>query len=135
MGDRTTLDRISLQISATHELNLKHLYYFHAVATSGTIAAAARRLKLSNATISEQLKQLEEHLGHTLMERRRTGVRLNQTGRKLLAHTTTMFRVVDRMLQDVAPASAPASSATGYRRTPSGSPWTGSKPGERPLES
>ena len=101
--NRTTLERLSVQLNGVQDLNLKHLYYFHHVATQGTIARAAKHLGLSPATVSEQLKNLEDYLGHSLLERRSTGVRLNQQGRRLFDHTSAMFRTVNRMLQDVSP--------------------------------
>lgn len=39
----------------------------------------------------------------TLLERRTTGVRLNQEGRRLLEHTTSLFRNINRMLHDLSP--------------------------------
>lgn len=104
---RTTASRFSVMLrEGTQDLNLKQLYYFHAIATEGTIARAAKRLKLSQATISEQLKNLETYLETPLVERRTTGVRLNQHGRRVFEHTTVMFRAVHRMLQDINPARA-----------------------------
>jgi LysR family transcriptional activator of nhaA len=97
-----SLDQVSLELD-TMGLNLKQLYYFHAVATEGSIARAARRLKVTQPTISEQLRNLEQFLQTILFDRRPGGLRLNQEGRRVFEHTQVMFRAVRRLLQDLNP--------------------------------
>ena len=58
-------------------LNYHHLYYFWMVVRAGSITQAAARLSLAQATISAQLKVLEESLGEPLFER--VGRRLKPT--------------------------------------------------------
>jgi len=55
-------------------INLKHLHYFHEVAREGSLTGAARRLHLAPQTLSSQVRELEQSLGRTLLER--TGRRL-----------------------------------------------------------
>lgn len=43
-------------------LNYHHLLHFWTVAREGGVAAAARRLRLSQSTLSTQLRQLEEQM-------------------------------------------------------------------------
>jgi LysR family transcriptional activator of nhaA len=50
-------------------INLKHLYYFHEVAREGSLTGAARRLHLAPQTLSSQVRELEQSLGRTLLER------------------------------------------------------------------
>jgi LysR family transcriptional activator of nhaA len=50
-------------------LNYHHLFYFWTVAREGSIAAACRKLLLSPATISAQLRALERALGERLFKR------------------------------------------------------------------
>lgn len=50
-------------------LNYHHLLYFWTVAKEGSIAQAAPRMRLAQATISEQLKQLELQLGEPLFRK------------------------------------------------------------------
>ena len=50
-------------------LNYHHLLYFWVVAREGSIAAATRKLNLTQPTISAQLRLLEESLGEKLFEK------------------------------------------------------------------
>ena len=89
------------------QLNYNHLYYFHTVATTGSIAEAARGLRLTQPTISQQIKQLEATLDATLFERLPGGgLRLTEAGREVFEHTEVMFRAGDRLLQAFRPGSS-----------------------------
>jgi LysR family transcriptional regulator, transcriptional activator of nhaA len=44
-------------------LNYHHLYYFFAVARTGSISKASKELHVSPPAISAQLRSLEEHFG------------------------------------------------------------------------
>lgn len=102
---RDAAGRLSLDLSdAPSGLNLKHVYYFHHVATEGSIARAARRLNLSQSTISEQIKALEEFLDTPLFDRRRGGLRLNESGQRVFEHSKIMFKAARRLVQDLNPA-------------------------------
>jgi LysR family transcriptional activator of nhaA len=72
-------------------LNYNHLYYFHVAAVEGSMAGAAQRLGVTQPTISEQLRTLEQSLGVTLFERVQSGLRLTEAGRLAFLHTTQMF--------------------------------------------
>jgi len=50
-------------------INLKHLHYFHEVTREGSLTGAARRLHLAPQTLSSQVRELEQSLGRTLLER------------------------------------------------------------------
>ena len=77
-------------------LNYNHLYYFHRVASAGSIARAAESLGVTQPTVSEQIKQLERALGVALFQRAAGGLRLTDTGQRTYAHTTAMFRAGER---------------------------------------
>jgi len=62
-------------------LNYNHLYYFHVAALEGSVAAAAQRLGVTAATVSEQLRTLERALAHDLFERTQSGLKLTDAGR------------------------------------------------------
>ena len=72
-------------------VNYNHLYYFHVVAESGSLGAAARRLSVTKPTISTQVRQLETFLETPLFDRRGGRLRLNEAGRTAYRHTRTMF--------------------------------------------
>ncbi|WP_043440461.1 LysR family transcriptional regulator, partial [Cupriavidus sp. HPC(L)] len=54
--------------------DLEQLRTFVAVADSGSLSAAAPRLFLSQSSVSEQLRKLEERAGVPLLLRGRRGV-------------------------------------------------------------
>lgn len=63
---------------------------FLAVADTGSLSAAARRLGLSQPTLGRQIRQMEADLGVTLFDRQPRGLRLTETGAALLPHARTM---------------------------------------------
>jgi aminoethylphosphonate catabolism LysR family transcriptional regulator len=82
-------------------VNLQHLRTFHAVAVEGSISRAARRLNVSQPTLSQQLKALEERHGVTLFEGRKSPMRLTTLGHDLFAISQRLFAAsvdVDELL-------------------------------------
>jgi LysR family transcriptional activator of nhaA len=73
-------------------LNYHHLYYFWTVARAGSIARAAEELRLSQPTISNQLKTLEGSLGHRLFERQGRRLVLTDVGRTALRYADDIFQ-------------------------------------------
>jgi LysR family transcriptional activator of nhaA len=73
-------------------LNYHHLHYFWVVARTGSIARASQELRLSQPTISNQLKTLEASLGHELLERRGRGLVLTDVGRTVQRYADDIFR-------------------------------------------
>jgi LysR family transcriptional activator of nhaA len=92
-------------------LNYNHLFYFHVAALEGSVAAAAQRLGVTAATVSEQLRTLERALGHDLFERTQSGLKLTDAGRVTFEHTSPMFRLGDRLVQHLGEREAPAAPA------------------------
>jgi LysR family transcriptional regulator, transcriptional activator of nhaA len=73
-------------------LNYHHLYYFWTVARAGSIARAGEELRLSQPTISNQLKALESALGQKLFERQGRRLVLTDVGRTALRYADDIFR-------------------------------------------
>ncbi len=73
-------------------LNYHHLYYFWTVAHAGSIARASRELRLSQPTISNQVKTLESALGHKLFERQGRSLVLTDVGRTALRYADDIFQ-------------------------------------------
>lgn len=72
-------------------LNYHHLLHFWTVAREGGVAAAARRLRLSQSTLSTQLRQLEDHMGLTLFDRSRRRLALSEAGRTAFRYADEIF--------------------------------------------
>jgi LysR family transcriptional regulator, transcriptional activator of nhaA len=73
-------------------LNYHHLLYFWTVARNGSIARAAEELRLSQPTISNQLKALEGSLGVKLFERQGRRLVLTALGRTVQRYADEIFR-------------------------------------------
>ena len=93
------------------KLNLKHLRYFWAVASHGSIARAAEALYLTPQTISGQLRSLEEQAGAKLFSREGRNLVLTDTGRLVFSYADEMFRL-GLELQDVLEGRTPGSALT-----------------------
>lgn len=88
-------------------LNFNHLYYFHVVATEGSVKAAAERLDVTQPTVSEQVKLLERALGVALLRRAAGGVQLTDAGRQAYGYTSSMFEAGRRLVETLGPSRAP----------------------------
>src|SRR5262249_35971069 len=80
-------------------LNYHHLFYFWTVAREGSIAAAARVLRLSQPTVSEQIAALEEAMGEPLRRRTSRGIALTEMGATVHRYADAIFPL-GRELQD-----------------------------------
>lgn len=81
-----------------NQLNYHHLFYFKVIATEGSISKAAQKLRLGQPTLSMQLKQFEEFLGHNLFERKNRSLILTEMGQLVLSYSNEIFRLGDEML-------------------------------------
>lgn len=67
------------------------LTYFVEVANTLNISRASERLGISQPTLSLAIKRLEHSFGVPLLIRSKTGVKLTQSGQKLLQHARTLI--------------------------------------------
>lgn len=72
-------------------MNLNHLRVFAAVASQGSLTAAARSLRVSQPAVSKQLSELEAALGVSLLDRLPRGAVLSEAGEVLRRHAITIF--------------------------------------------
>lgn len=82
-------------------LNYHHLFYFHAVVREGGVAAAARKLRISHPTVSNQIRLLEGALGEPLFVREGRGLVLTETGRFVAGYATEIFSLGKELLDGV----------------------------------
>ncbi|KDN24257.1 LysR family transcriptional regulator [Amycolatopsis rifamycinica] len=78
---------------------LERMRALRAVATHGSVAAAAESLHVTPSGVSQQLAKLEREAGQRLLEPRGRGVRLTKAGQVLAGHA-------ERILAQVAEAKA-----------------------------
>lgn len=64
---------------------LQQLHYLTVAAQAGSFRRAAELCDVDQSSVSRALKQLEDHLGVSLFERTRSGVRLTPAGQQFLA--------------------------------------------------
>ncbi|MFZ8934370.1 MAG: LysR family transcriptional regulator [Bacteriovoracaceae bacterium] len=72
-------------------LNFNHLFYFYIVSKEGSIKATSEKLHVSQPTISDQIKLLEEYLESKLFERRNRSMILTKEGRLALDYAEKVF--------------------------------------------
>jgi DNA-binding transcriptional LysR family regulator len=77
-------------------LTLRQLTYWLAVADDGSFTRAAKRMCVSQPSLSQQIRALEAELGGELLERLPRSVRLTAAGKAFLPHARTAVRSADR---------------------------------------
>src|SRR5687768_2522305 len=60
--------------------------YFLAAEAAGSLTQAADDLGVTQPTLSEQIRKLEQHLGVSLFTRAKQGLTLTEAGRQFLLH-------------------------------------------------
>ncbi|MEV0700511.1 LysR family transcriptional regulator [Saccharopolyspora sp. NPDC050389] len=90
---------------------LRHLRYFAAVAEAGTITEAARRLRIAQPSLSQQIRSLERRIGVELFRRSAHGMELTGAGRALRDGVRQVFDALDSAV--AAARDAPLSAAVG----------------------
>ena len=65
-------------------MELRHLKYFATVAKTLNFSDAAKRLFVTQGTLSQQIKQFEDEIGTQLFDRNRHSVTLTEAGEELL---------------------------------------------------
>nr|WP_300311780.1 LysR substrate-binding domain-containing protein [Halomonas sp.] len=74
---------------------IRELKTFVCVAREGTFAAAGKRVGLTQAAVSAQMKRLEEALGVSLFERQGRSARLTALGRQTLERAQELIRLYE----------------------------------------
>lgn len=80
-------------------LNYHHLLYFWTVAREGGVSKAAARLRLSQPTISAQIRALEESLGERLFTRQGRTLVLTDVGRTVYRYADEIFAAGREMME------------------------------------
>src|SRR5882757_8087006 len=101
-------------------VELRHLRYFVAVAEMENVSRAALKLHVSQPALSRQIRDLEDEIGFSLLERTAKSVRLTEAGRSFLDNARALLQNADEAVTKArAVASAePTELHVGYSPTP-----------------
>jgi len=89
------------RIDGMRPLDLPALRNFVAVARTGSISLAALQVGRTQSALSMQMQRLEDRIGHALLHRSGSGVRLTSAGERLLAHAEALLARHDEILADM----------------------------------
>src|SRR5271155_1532646 len=85
----------------SQDIELRHLRYFLAVADTLHFSKAAQRLGIAQPPLSQQIRRLEELLGHRLFDRTTRGVKLTLAGHLLAERARSTLEKVQEDLAQV----------------------------------
>jgi LysR family transcriptional activator of nhaA len=80
-------------------LNYHHLLYFWTVAREGGISKAAAKLRLSQPTISAQVRMLEDSIGERLFQRQGRTLVLTDAGRLVFRYADEIFGIGRELME------------------------------------
>ncbi|MER2514548.1 MAG: LysR family transcriptional regulator [Nitrosomonas ureae] len=80
-------------------INYHHLLYFKLIAEEDSVSKAAEKLRLSQSTLSAQLKQFEDTLGVKLFERHHKKLVLTDQGKVTLEYAKNIFSMGNELFE------------------------------------
>lgn len=80
-------------------INYHHLLYFKLIAEEDSVSKAASRLRLSQSTLSAQLKQFENNLGVKLFDRNHKKLTLTDQGKVTLDYAKNIFNLGNELYE------------------------------------
>ncbi len=83
------------------DIELRHFRYFVAVAEELHFSRAAERLRIAQPPLSQQIRKLERHIGHSLFIRNSRAVALTHAGETLLERARPMLKRIEEDLETV----------------------------------
>lgn len=78
-------------------MNLKQAHYVRTIAEVGTITGAAKQLYITQPSLSQMLKQIENEIGMPLFDRSVSPFKLTYAGERYLKAAETMLAVEDKL--------------------------------------
>ena len=76
-------------------INHNHLFYFYIVAREGSIKSASELLYVSQPTISDQIKLLEEYFNFQLFVRKNRKLKISDSGKLVYEYADKIFQLSD----------------------------------------
>ena len=83
-------------------IEIRHLRALVAVAETGNLSNAGKRLNLSQPALSHQMRGLEDHVGAELFERKSNPLRLSPAGERLLHTAYEVEKLIKQSERDLA---------------------------------
>lgn len=78
-------------------MTIRHLRIFIQVVKSGSMSAAAEKLFISQPTVSQAIRELEEHYGVLLFERLNRKLYITDAGKKLYSYAKRVVKQFDEL--------------------------------------
>ncbi len=78
-------------------MTIRHLRIFIEVVDSGKMSTAAARLFISQPTVSQAIRELEQHYGMLLFERLNKKLYITEKGKRLLSYARSVVKQFDDM--------------------------------------
>lgn len=91
---------IILQNQEIH-MTIRHLKIFLEVAKTGNMSQAAKQLYLSQPTVSQAIRELEEHYETKLFERLSKRLFITESGKELLLYSRQVVQDFDKLEQEM----------------------------------
>jgi LysR family cyn operon transcriptional activator len=82
-------------------MELRHLRYFVALAEEASFTRAARKMHVTQSTLSHQIRHMEDELGQRLFDRLGRRIVITEAGEALLQNATRALREVDEGLRRI----------------------------------
>jgi LysR family transcriptional regulator, hydrogen peroxide-inducible genes activator len=99
-------------------MEIHQLRYFCAAAETGSFTRGARRERVTQPTLSQQLLKLEDELGTTLFDRRQHPIRLTTSGRTFLRSAKLILNQLSEAKQEIHNSSKEAGQSISVGSTP-----------------
>jgi DNA-binding transcriptional LysR family regulator len=96
------------------DLDLRLVRYFTAVAGHGHFGRAAAELRITQPSLSRQIRQLEAQLGARLLDRTSQGTRLTEAGEVFLPRARALLRSAAQATAATRAAAQPTHVTIGY---------------------
>lgn len=103
-------------------MTLTQIQYVLAVAETGTISAAAKRLFIAQPSLTASIKELENELQVTLFRRTNKGVTLTPEGEEFLGYARQVNSQLDLMRERYS-AARPCADVFAFPRSTIRSQW------------
>ena len=98
-------------------MNLHQIKYLLALAETNNFSRAAKRVCVTQSTLSSAIKKLEEELQIRLFDRTTKGVRITREGEKFLSHARVITAEVNKISEELGTSHEPNILKIGLLKT------------------